>query len=526
VNRRLTKYLAIMGSAVLAAMAAACGGGGGSTPQPPPPSGGPYSAASLNGTFAFVLSGQDGGGFFTRVGSFSANGSGAISGGIQDLNSGIVPGATTLAITGGSYSINSSGKGTLSLIDAAETIQVSVVLTSTSAGLLTETDGFATASGNFTAQDTSTFSGYPNNVSGPYVFDYSGVDPNGAGESLVGQMVANGGGGLSSGVIDINDDFTPSGELQISGGTFVIDSTNGATFGRGTATLTAGGTTFNYAVYIVSASRLRVMRVDYPAASIGDLVSQTGTIPTTTAGVSGGWVWSLGGSSLSGADVRTGRATFTTGNLSSILMDDNDSSASGSGNSNPVAIPNGTLSSTTYAIDPSGTGRGTMTFTDSNKGTFQFVFYLSSPTQGVMQDVTTGLTSDGSIIAQSGGPYTASAAGGNWALNWSGLSINSHTGILAEEDFVGQYSQDTSGNITGGVDFTELSANEVFTSVAMTGMLNVTGDGTGRNGYSVTIQSSPTATLNFSAYFVSPNQLFVVGTDTHRVITGTLQRNY
>jgi hypothetical protein len=167
-----------------------------------------------------------------------------------------------------------------------------------------------------------------------------------------------------------------------------------------------------------------------------------------------------------------------------------------------------------------------MTFTDSNKGTFQFVFYLSSPTQGVMQDVTTGLTSDGSIMAQSGGPYTASAAGGNWALNWSGLSINSHTGILAEEDFVGQYTQDTSGNITGGVDFTELSANGVFTNVAMTGMLNVTGDGTGRNGYSVTIQSSPTATLNFSAYFVSPNQLFVVGTDTHRVITGTLQRNY
>src|SRR5579862_297205 len=99
-------------------MSAACGGGGGSTPQPPPPSGGPYSAASLNGTFAFVLSGQDGGGFFTRVGSFTANGSGAITGGVQDLNSGIVPGATTLAITGGSYSVNSSGKGTLSLIDS------------------------------------------------------------------------------------------------------------------------------------------------------------------------------------------------------------------------------------------------------------------------------------------------------------------------------------------------------------------------------------------------------------------------
>jgi hypothetical protein len=167
-----------------------------------------------------------------------------------------------------------------------------------------------------------------------------------------------------------------------------------------------------------------------------------------------------------------------------------------------------------------------MTFTDSKKGTYSFIFYLSSPTAGVIQDVSNGITSDGSFIAQTGGPFTLSATGGNWAFNWAGQSINSNTGILAEEDFVGQYSQDTSGNITGGVDFTELSANEVITGAGITGSLTLTGDGTGRNGYSVTIQSSPSATLNFSAYFVTPNQLFVVGTDTHRVITGTLMRNY
>lgn len=324
------KYLALVGTAILTAMAAACGGGG-STPAPPAPPSGPYSASSLNGTYAFVLSGQDGRGFFTRAGSFAANGAGGITGGVQDFNSGIIPGATTLAITGGSYTIDTNGKGTLSLIDSAETIQVSVVLTSTNAGLITQIDGSATASGNFTVQDTSAFAGYPNNVSGPYVFDYSGVDPNGAGESLVGRMIGNGGGSISTGVVDINDNFTPSGELPITGATFVIDSANGPSFGRGTATLSAGGTTFNYAVYVVSAGRLRVMRTDFPAASIGDAIAQTGTIPTTAAGLTGSFVFSLGGSSLSGADVRTGRATFSGGNLSNILMDDNNSSASGSG---------------------------------------------------------------------------------------------------------------------------------------------------------------------------------------------------
>jgi hypothetical protein len=363
-------------------------------------------------------------------------------------------------------------------------------------------------------------------VSGPYVFDYSGIDPNGIGESLVGHLIGNGGGGLSGGVMDINDDFTPSGEQNITGGVFIADSTNGATFGRGTASLSAAGSTFNFVVYVVGANRLRMMRTDFPAASIGDAVAQTGTIPTTAAGVTSSFVFTLGGSSLSGSDVRTGRATFSGGNLSNILMDDNASSASGSGNSNPVPLPNGTLSATTYTIDPSGNGRGTMTFTDSKKGTYSFIFYLSSPTAGVIQDVSSGITSDGSIMAQTGGPFTASGSGGNWAFNWAGQSINSKTGILAEEDFVGQYKEDTSGNITGGVDFTELSANEVVTDAGITGSLAITGDGTGRNGYSITIQASPSATLNFSAYFVSPNQIFVVGTDTHRVITGTLQRNY
>jgi hypothetical protein len=491
----------MMGVAVFAAMAAACGGGGGVTPPPTPPSG-PYSVSSLNGSYAFVISGQDGGGFFTRAGSFAANGSGAITGGVQDYNSQVAGGNATLAITGGTYTIGTNGKGTVSLIDSAETIQFSVVLTSTTAGLHTQTDGSATGSGNVAAQDTSTFAAFPNKVSG------------------------NGGGGLTSGVADINDDFTPSGELQITGGGFIADSANGPTSGRGLATLSVGGSTFNFVVYVVGANRLRMMRTDFPAASIGDLVAQTGTIPTTAAGVTGSFVFTLGGSSLSGGDVRTGRATFSGGNLSNILMDDNASSASGSGNSNPVPIPNGILSATTYLIDPTGNGRGTMTFTDSKKGTYSFIFYLSSPTAGVIQDVSAGLTSDGSIMAQTGGPFTASGTGGNWAFNWAGQSINSKTGILAEEDFVGQYSQDTSGNVTGGVDFTELSANEVVTGAGITGSLSVTGDGTGRNGYAVTIQSSPAATLNFSAYFVSPNQIFVVGTDTHRVITGVLQRNY
>jgi hypothetical protein len=527
-------YSALFAAIVVAAFTCACGGGGGtiSANPAPPPTSGPYSASTLAGTYAFEMSGQDAGGFFARIGSFAANGAGGITGGVQDLSSGIVPGVATLTITSGTYSIGTNGKGTLSLVDSAgETIGLSIVMTSTTAGLITETDGSATASGNFTVQDATTFASVPNNFTGPYVFDVSGLDPNGAGESFVGQFTANGAGGITTGVVDVNDDFTASGPLPVSG-TFAADATYGSTFGRGTATLVLNGTTINFAFYAVGASRIRMLRTNYPATSIGDAVAQTGTIPTATSGLTGSFAFILGGSSLSGSDVRAGRVSFSSGIASNVQLDDDDSSASGSGNSNHTAIPAGTISAATYTIDPSGDGRGTLTFNDSSAGTFSFIFYLSSPTQAVIQDVSTGngtlpiITADGSMQAQTGNPFSTAAEAGNWAFNWSGESINGTTGILAEEDFVGQYTQTSSGSISGGVDFTELSANSVVTGAAMSGTMAVVGDGTLRNTYSITLATSPSSTLNFAAYLVDANTIFVVGVDTHRTITGSILRNF
>jgi len=521
-------HLILLATVSFGFLAAACGSGGGSiTSAPAPtPTSGPYSASSLNGTYAFEMSGQDSGGFFARIGSFAANGSGAVTGGVEDVNSAAIPGHGEFTFTTGSYTIQSNGKGTMSLTDPTGTLQFSIVMTSTTGGLLTETDGIATASGNFTVQNTATFSSFPNSISGPYAFDFSGLDPSGAGESLVGQFTGNGGGGISGGVVDINDDFTPLGEQAITSASFIIDSTNGPTFGRGTATFTIGGSVLNFASYLVGANHIRLLRTDYPAASIGDAVAQTGTIPTSTSGLSGSFALILGGSSLSGADVRGGRLSLSGGTVSNIQMDDDDSSASGSGNSNPTQIPKGTISGATYTVDPSGDGRGTISFFDSSLKTFSFIFYLVSPTQAFIQDISTGITSDGSMQAQSGNPFTSSAAAGNWAFNWSGQSVNTKTGGFGEEDFVGQYTLGSTGSVSGAVDFTELSASSVVINGALTGTLTIAGDGTGRNSYQIVLATSPSATLNFSAYFIDPNTMLVVGTDTHRIITGTVVRNF
>jgi hypothetical protein len=289
---------------------------------------------------------------------------------------------------------------------------------------------------------------------------------------------------------------------------------------------TIGGNAVNFVTYLVSANHIRLMRTDYPAASIGDAVAQTGTIPTTASGLTGNFVFSVGGQSLSGGDARAGRFSLSGGVVSSIQMDDDDSSASGSGNSNPSQVPKGTISAAAYTVDSTGDGRGTISFTDSSLGTFSFIFYLISPTQAFIQDVSAGVTSDGSMQAQATGPFTASTAAGNWAFNWSGESVNSKTGGFGEEDFLGQYTLASSGSITGAVDFTEVSASSVVTNDAFTGTLTATGDGTGRNPYKIVLGTSPSTTLNFSAYFIDANTIFVVGTDTHRIIAGTLVRNF
>ena len=167
------KFAALFATLVVAAFTGACGGGGGaiSANPAPTPTSGPYSATSLSGTYAFEMSGQDGGGFFARVGSFVANGSGGITSGVLDLSSGIIPGVRTLTISSGTYTIGTNGKGSLSFVDSAgETIQLSIVMTSATDALVTETDGSATASGNFTVQDPTALASFPDEFPRPLCF--------------------------------------------------------------------------------------------------------------------------------------------------------------------------------------------------------------------------------------------------------------------------------------------------------------------------------------------------------------------
>jgi len=508
-----------------AVFAAACGGNG-STPAPPPPTGN-FSNSSLNGQYAFAMSGSDAitGSFFARVGSFTADGNGNITGGIEDVNTAL-NGPQTLAFTASTYTVQADGRGVINLSNATGTLSFSITILSPTKGLIVETDLNASASGTFLLQSSSSFNAA--GISGNYVFDFSGLDPGGAPDSIVGQFVSTGSGSLSSGLLDENDNAVTSGAAPFTAGSYQMDATNGPTSGRGVVTFTANGFTFNYIFYIVNGSRVRMMETGTAGAvglTVGDAISQS-SVPTTNTNFNGNFAYLLSGVGSRSQLTRIGRFTADgNGGLGSIFADTNDGGTA-------AQVPNGSLSAMTYAIDTNfpGSGRGTLTFTDSKLGTFSYIVYLSSSSGGVMQDVSKNTVADGNIQLQTGAPFSNSSLAGNYGFNFSGIGNNSTNGVLGEEDYVGQIAltNATSNNVSGAVDFSAFSSNQgAFLNVVVSGNgLTVGGDGTTstgtRNTLSLKLAGNPSTTLNFAAYIVNSQTIYVAGTDSSRVIAGTV----
>jgi hypothetical protein len=515
----------IVAMVVLAMSLVACGG-----TKPPTPPTGKFSNASLNGQYAFLLSGIDlSGGYFAQMGSFTADGDGHVTGGLEDvvqLSTGAP--ATTVAITGGSYQVQSNGNGTMTLNYAGGSLGMSVVLQSTSTGYVVQTDLNAATNGSFNLQTSADFTA--GSLAAPYVFDVYGVslaNAKAAPISMIGQVIANGSGVISGGLMDTNDGnaAAASGATPITSGTYALDTNgNGTNFGRGM--MTFNGRT--YAFYIVDNTRFKMVEEDTLGGSAGDALQQTATIPTKNSQFTEGFAYLTAGASTlgtEGPDARVARFTADgNGNIGAVSLDDNNN-----GNSTHIS-QGGNISAATYSIDTAnaGSGRGGFTFTASGNGTFVDVFYMISATQGVVQELSKGLVSTGPIYAQSGGPFTLSGSAGTFVTDWSGVQLGglgSSTAIAPfQEEFVGQYvlTSTSSSNIGGQIDYVEfgLTSKTLFPSETLAGTLTINNDGTTNNHYQYGVSGSPSITVNFQAYFVNPQMLLMVTSDSKRTTSG------
>ena len=499
-------------SIVLALFAAACGGGGGNNggPPPPPPK---FTNASLSGQYAFSMSGTElcagQGSLFARIGTFTADGHGNITNGLEDVN--VCTGVGILQFTGGRYSIDADGRGSLSLTNSTGTTNYSISLVSSAQGTVAQTDATVTASGTFQRQNPGSFSNAA--IASGYVFDFKGVEVVGTTvdpASIIGRFDADGAGTIVNGLYDSNIAGTLSGQQTFPTGTFYRMDTNGdgTTFGRGTANI-AGR---NFAFYVVDATRIKFIGTDFPSELLGEAFAQQ-NIAFNDSSLVGNYAFLIDGLNSGSLIATSGRFTADgAGNIANVIADENHNGA-------VTLLPVGTVTGT-YAVDANGFGGGLLQWTDTTAGTFSFIFYLISPTQAVLQETDSGIVSDGLFTAQTATPITTASMAGDYAFVWTGVNSSGD-----ETDFAGQLTLDSSGGFSGLLDsnrFATTTSTQVFDAL-INGNLTLSGNGLGANTLNVT-EVSPADTFHFTTYIVDQNRIFVVCTDTNRVLSGTLTR--
>ena len=459
----------------------------------------------MSGSYAFSTHGrlQVTNAFFARAGSFLADGNGGLTG-LEDVNP--QPGTITSEPISfsGTYSIGPDGRGIMQFCEpatgnvcAVPTSFFRVAVDSPQQIEIIDFQAGSAASGQIVAQtDTSVFN--VAGLNGGYTFSFSGIS-SGSDASVVGEFVSDGKGNITSGELDTNTGGTLGTQVPIintvaNPSTYTVNSR-----GRGIAAIATASKTFNFAFYMVSASRAIFLGTDVSPILVGDSFKQQSLAPWGPSALKGAVVFRTFGTNSAGfvADV----GAFTTDGTASItagLLDENSGGA----------ITSAAPVTGAYAIDVMG--RGTITFASPSHA---YVIYMVSVGSAVVQETTAATVGRGFLTQPQGGPFTTASLGGSYALNLAGQNA-----AQRKEDVIGQLSADGTGKITGGA----LDINN-FGTLA-TGQANqgtyTTVDANGRT----TMLLSPTR--NLVLYFVSPTQLYALDTDASDVAVGSLDKQF
>ncbi|HWF39702.1 MAG TPA: hypothetical protein VG322_14355 [Candidatus Acidoferrales bacterium] len=491
-----------------------CGGGGGSS-NPSGASGSSGGGATgtggattpnsiLSGKYAFSFTGTvtSSGAPIFLAGSFTADGAGNITTGVEDVNQVGLSVSKGVAISG-TYSIGADGRGTLN-ITSGVTQTFKIAVENGNHGQIIRFDTGAAGSGSFDLQTSSAFS--LNALTGKYAFEWNGFDSTANENPLSGIGEVSLSSGALTGGADINDGGNYS-QLAASG-TFQSPDGNG----HGTASFTYGTTTLTYAYDIISANRILLIEIDTAGGTVGEADLQSATF--TTASLFGNYAFVLS------------QPLFGLGMVGQITTDGQGNiSSSDSVENNFGALASGTFPGT-YTLSPtvagvSLNGRFVLTATEPSLASDNFVVYLISPTQAFVMETDSDQLIFGQLLAQTGSPYAPSSLNGNYGLNLSGVDGND-----VEADFVGQIASGGTSTLTGGTldindeDPTTLPSITDSNSAISGGSYSVTNTTTGHGTLSFTASTTAGALpFQFYFYFVSPSQIFMLQIDDNVFVT-------
>ena len=479
-----------------------------------------YATSSLQGNFAFSIAGTNAAGRFFRAGSFTADGLGTLSGVLEDTDASSGASSTPISTTG-AYTLGADGRGTLQLNDGLSPASFRFVMVNNSQLQIIGFDAGGTAAGQANAQDATTFSGAPLlALSGTYVFDFSGVHGvNGLSEA--GEFSADGSGNITQGLIDINDGGTAS-PLQIAGSRTVctpappaLSTYTIAANGRGTLTLQtlntacAAGPVLTFNFYVVSRGAAKFVSSDTTLEASGYSTQQAPNASFSASTLNGSFAFLLAGSSAGGPLATAGSFVADgSGHISSGVLDEN---RNGTPAANVAFNAGGT-----YTL--ASNGRGTLTFATASR-TYTSVFYVGTVGIGataVFQETDSGITSDGTFVAQQSGPFTLASIQGNYAIATSGTTGGSARVVS------GQIGTDGAGN----VEATPAAAVDINTAGVLLPGVAATGTYTApaANGRA-TIALNPLST-GYAVYVVSSTEDFLLDLQSGQLAAGALLRQF
>src|SRR5262249_5051943 len=197
---------------------------------------------------------------FGAGGVFVSSGTGTITGGTEDFNDGGI--ITANSTVGGSYSMATNGRGTLSLTTSSGT-STFAIYPSSGGVLAVQTDIRFVTTGT-ALQQTPPFNA--GTLFGTYGLNFTGVTTNGELDSIA-QFTADGAGQLH-GMIDVNNAGGITFGQPLSGN-FTIASN-----GRSTVTLQTPIGTQNMVFYVVNGNRALFVELDSALIAAGELRHQ------------------------------------------------------------------------------------------------------------------------------------------------------------------------------------------------------------------------------------------------------------
>jgi hypothetical protein len=489
-----------------------------------------FSNASLSGNYSFAYTGDDSSGYLGVVGNFTADpSSGNITGAEDILSAALSAPATGVAISG-TYSVGPDGRGTVNISTTSETWQFAIASNQHAVMInfgQIATTGVATGSGTIDLQTTATPL-----AAGRYVFQLAGLDGNGSPLGIEGGFASTGTGALptAGNVLDMND-------AGSAGTNNTLDDTSlTGSFTGSTLTLTSTdlgqlpgitGTSLTFDYYLVNANHIRLIETDGFAFLTGDVFAEPAAPGSGYAAAvlpQSNYAFTLGGATQSpyaagGVFTSNGGGTSptsTSGNITGGEFDNNNGGAH--------FQTDATLTSTSYTVDPT-TGRMSSSITTS-AGTFNWVGYVTSPVDPTNPDSVQVLMMESDQIAvASGTAYLQSSTSepsGSFALNLTGQATGTSGG---EQDVLAQVGIATTG-ITGSIDINNFALGttseglNIVTSKSTIAATDSSGRGT------ATIVAADGASFPVAYYVVDQNTVVMIETDSQRVMTGLMLKQF